>query len=153
MADMHVSGKSSPPAAAQSADDVAVISRLREAQVRVKREKLAQLKEGLADREQLRARLEKFESVQSRVHQLEVELSDREAAHRGVIQQLEQAMAERDRRIGEFDANVAVQAEELRGAQQAGQAAEQAREVMEQEVRVQREHIAQLNEGLADRER
>jgi len=38
MADMHV-GKSSPPAPqAQSADDVAVISRLREAQVRVKRE-------------------------------------------------------------------------------------------------------------------
>ncbi|MDH5337803.1 MAG: hypothetical protein OEW20_15965, partial [Nitrospira sp.] len=50
----------------------------------------------------LRARLEKFESVQSRVHQLEVELSDREAAHRGVIQQLEQAIGERDRRIEEL---------------------------------------------------
>jgi len=123
-----------------------------EQEVRVQREHIAQLNEGLADREELRARLKMLESAQSRVHQLEVELSDREAAHRGVIQQLEQAMTERDRRIGEFDANVAVQAEELRGAQQACQAAEQAREVMEQEVRVQREHIAQLNEGLADRE-
>src|SRR5262245_18312941 len=39
MTDLHVSGKS-PPAAtpSQSADDVAVIGRLREAQVRVKRE-------------------------------------------------------------------------------------------------------------------
>ena len=123
-----------------------------EQEVRVQREHIAQLNEGLADREQLRARLEKFESVQSRVHQLEVELSDREAAHRGVIQQLEQSIAERDRRMSEFDANAAAQGEELRGAQQACQAAEQAREVMEQEVRVQREHIAQLNEGLADRE-
>ena len=123
-----------------------------EQEVRVQREHIAQLNEGLADREQLRARLEKFEAVQSRVHQLEVELSDREAAHRGVIQQLEQAIIERDRRMSEFDANLAAQVEELRGAQQARQAAEQAREVMEQEVRVQREHIAQLNEGLADRE-
>ncbi len=123
-----------------------------EQEVRVQREHIAQLNEGLADRDELRARLKKLESAQSRVHQLEVELSDREAAHRGVIQQLEQSIGERDRRIGEFDADVAAQAEALRGAQQAGQAAEQAREVMEQEVRVQREHIAQLNEGLADRE-
>jgi predicted flap endonuclease-1-like 5' DNA nuclease len=36
------------------------------------------------------------------VHQLEVELSDREAAHRGLIQQLEEAIAERDRRIEEL---------------------------------------------------
>jgi predicted flap endonuclease-1-like 5' DNA nuclease len=118
----------------------------------VQREHIAQLNEGLADRDELRARLKQFESMQSRVHQLEVELSDREAAHRGVIQQLEQAIAERDRRMSEFDANVAAQAEALRGSQQACQAAEQAREVMEQEVRVQREHIAQLNEGLADRD-
>ena len=73
-----------------------------EQEVRVQREHIAQLNEGLADREQLRARLEKFELVQSRVHQLEVELSDREAAHRGVIQQLEQSLAERDRRIEEL---------------------------------------------------
>src|SRR5262245_38338605 len=38
MTDMHSSGKSSPPVASQSADDVAVIGRLREAQIRVKRE-------------------------------------------------------------------------------------------------------------------
>jgi predicted flap endonuclease-1-like 5' DNA nuclease len=73
-----------------------------EQEVRVQREHIAQLNEGLADREQLRARMEKLESAQSRVHQLEVELSDREAAHRGVIQQLEQSMAERDRRIEEL---------------------------------------------------
>ncbi|MGZ8381869.1 MAG: hypothetical protein ACXW4C_09270 [Nitrospira sp.] len=73
-----------------------------EQEVRVQREHIAQLNEGLADREQLRARLEKLESVQSRVHQLEVELSDREAAHRSVIQQLEQSIGERDRRIEEL---------------------------------------------------
>jgi predicted flap endonuclease-1-like 5' DNA nuclease len=73
-----------------------------EQEVRVQREHIAQLNEGLADRDELRVRLKTFEAVQSRVHQLEVELSDREAAHRGVIQQLEQAIVERDRRIEEL---------------------------------------------------
>ncbi len=82
-----------------------------------------------------------------------MELSDREAAHRGIIQQLERSLAERDRRFSEVDAATIAQAEELRGAQQAGRAADQAREVMEQEIRVLREHITQLNEGLADRDR
>jgi predicted flap endonuclease-1-like 5' DNA nuclease len=46
--------------------------------------------------------VKKLESTQDRVHQLEVELSDREAAHRGMIQQLERALADRDHRIGEL---------------------------------------------------
>ncbi len=122
-------------------------------EIRVLREQITQLNEGLADRDRLRAQVKQLEAVQSRVHQLEVELSDREATHRGTIQQLERSITERDRRIGEFDAIAAAQAEELRGAQQACRAADQAREVMEQEIRVLREHIAQLNEGLADRDR
>ncbi len=56
----------------------------------------------MADRDQLRTQVKKLEATQSRVHQLEVELSDREAAHRGVIQQLEQSLAERDQRIDEL---------------------------------------------------
>ena len=107
----------------------------------------------MADRDRLRTQVKQFETLQDRVHQLEVELSDREAAHRGTIQQLEQALADRDRRIGEFDASVAAQMDELRGAQQSRQAAEQAREVLKEEIRVLRDHIAQLNEGLADRDR
>ena len=71
-------------------------------EIRVLREQIAQLNEGLAHRERLRARVQKLEATQDRVHQLEVELSDREAAHRGIIQQLEQALAERDRRIDEL---------------------------------------------------
>ncbi|OQW37619.1 MAG: hypothetical protein A4E19_13150 [Nitrospira sp. SG-bin1] len=121
-------------------------------EIRVLRDHVTQLNEGLADRDQVRARMEKLESAQDRVHLLEVELSDREAAHRRRIQQLEQVLAERDRRIGEFDAAAAAQLDELRGAQQASQTAEQAREVLKEEIRVLRDHIAQLNEGLADRE-
>jgi predicted flap endonuclease-1-like 5' DNA nuclease len=73
-----------------------------EQEIRVLRDHIAQLNEGLADRDQLRIRLEKLESAQDRVHQLEVELSDREATHRGTIQQLERTVAERDRRIDEL---------------------------------------------------
>ncbi|CUS34651.1 hypothetical protein COMA2_180001 [Candidatus Nitrospira nitrificans] len=73
-----------------------------EQEVRAQREHIAQLNEGLADREQLRARLEKLETVHDRIRQLEVELSDREATHRSVIQQLEQALTERDQRIEEL---------------------------------------------------
>ncbi|MBX3305579.1 MAG: hypothetical protein KF751_05930 [Nitrospira sp.] len=122
-------------------------------EIRVLREQIVQLNEGLADRDRLRTQVEKLESAQARIHQLEVELSDREAAHRGIIQQLERSLAERDHRINEVDATAIAQADELRAAQQACRAADQAREVMEQEVRVLREHIAQLNDGLADRDR
>ncbi|MBS0152336.1 MAG: hypothetical protein JSR31_15490 [Nitrospira sp.] len=122
-------------------------------EIRVLRGQIARLNEELADRDQVRVRMEKLESAQDRVHQLEVELSDREAAHRGTLQQLEQALAERDRRISEFDSLAAVQADEVQDALEAGRTAEQAREVMKEEIRVLREQIAQLNEGLAHRER
>ncbi|MBS0184384.1 MAG: hypothetical protein JSS39_18510, partial [Nitrospira sp.] len=72
---------------------------------------------------------------------------------RGTLQQFEQSLVERDRRISEVDANAAAQVAELRGAQQACQTAEQTHEVLKEEIRVLREHIAQLNEGLADRDR
>ncbi|HWF59534.1 MAG TPA: hypothetical protein VN666_04400 [Nitrospira sp.] len=124
-----------------------------EQEIRVLREHITQLNEGLADRDRLRAQVEKLGSAQDRIHQLEVELSDREASHRGTIQQLERSMGERDRRISEIDASTAAQAEALRAAQQACRTTDQAREVMEQEIRVLREHITQLNEGLADRDR
>uniref|UniRef100_UPI0011815492 hypothetical protein n=1 Tax=Nitrospira cf. moscoviensis SBR1015 TaxID=96242 RepID=UPI0011815492 len=122
-------------------------------EIRVLREHVAQLNEGMADREHVRVRMEKLESAQDRVHLLEVELSDREAAHRRRIQQLEQLLVERDQRIGEFDASAAAQADELRSAQQACQTAEQTREILKEEIRVLREQIAQLNESLPARER
>ncbi|TKB63036.1 MAG: hypothetical protein E8D48_07075 [Nitrospira sp.] len=122
-------------------------------EIRVLREHIAQLNESIADRDHLRARVEKLESVQDRVHQLEVELSDREAAHRGALQQFEQSLVERDHRIREFDGNMAVRIDELRGAQQACHAAEHTQEVLKEEIRVLRDHIAQLNNDLADRDR
>ncbi len=121
-------------------------------EIRVLREQIAQLNEGLAQRDRLRAQVKKLEATQDRVHQLEIELSDREAAHRGTILQLEQALAERDQRIDAFGASAAAQADELRGAQQAYQTAEQTRDVLKEEIRVLREQITQLNEGLADRD-
>ncbi|MBI5673311.1 MAG: hypothetical protein HZC50_08745 [Nitrospirae bacterium] len=122
-------------------------------EIRVLREHIAQLNESIADRDHLRARVEKLESVQDRVHQLEVELSDREAAHRGVLQQFEQSLVERDHRISEFDNNMAARVDELRGAQQTCHAAEHTQEVLKEEIRVLRDHIAQLNNDLADRDR
>ncbi|MDC8450486.1 MAG: hypothetical protein LV473_19315 [Nitrospira sp.] len=122
-------------------------------EIRVLREHIAQLHEGLADRDHFRARVEKLESMQDRVHQLEVELSDREAAHRGALQQFEQSLAERDGRISEFDKYMAVHTDELRGAQQACHAAEQTQEVLKEEIRVLRDQITQLNKDLADRDR
>ncbi|MGZ8381866.1 MAG: hypothetical protein ACXW4C_09255, partial [Nitrospira sp.] len=71
-------------------------------EIRVLRDHIAQLNEGLADRDRLRAEVEKFAKVRDRVHQLEVELSDREAAHRGTLKQIEKTLAERDRRIEEL---------------------------------------------------
>ena len=124
-----------------------------EREVGVLREHIAQLNEGLADRDRLRTQVKQLETAQDRIHQLEIELSDREAAHRSTIQQLEQALADRDRQISEFDTHAETQAEDLRAAHQASQSAEQAREVLKEEIRILREEIAQLNEGLADRDR
>ena len=150
LAAAHVDELHGAQQACQTAEQAREI--LRE-EIRVLREQIAQLNEGLADRDYVRVRMEKLESAQDRVHQLEVELSDREAAHRGTIQQLEQSMAERDRRISEFDSLSAAQANEVQDALEAYRTAEQAREVMKEEIRVLREQIAQLNEGLAHRER
>ena len=73
-----------------------------EREVGVLREHIAQLNEGLADRDRLRTQVKQLETAQDRIHQLEIELSDREAAHRTTIQQLEQFLVERDRRIEEL---------------------------------------------------
>lgn len=140
-------------AARQTSQSAEQAREVMEREVSALRDHIAQLNEGLADRDRLRSQVKQLETAQDRIHQLEVELSDREAAHRTTIQQLERALAERDQRIGEVDANAAAHMDELRDAQQASQAAEQAREVLKEEIRVLRDHIAQLNEGLADRER
>ncbi|HBR52250.1 MAG TPA: hypothetical protein DEA71_19510, partial [Nitrospira sp.] len=100
-----------------------------------------------ADRDRLRTQVKQLDAAQDRIHQLEVELSDREAAHRSTILQLEHSLAERDQRISVFDTQAESQAEDLRAAHQASQSAEQAREVLKEEIRVLRDHIAQLNEG------
>jgi uncharacterized protein (DUF3084 family) len=76
-----------------------------------------------------RALFQELESLISRVHELEVELSDRDAAHRNTLQQLEQTLAERDRRISEFDSFAAAQADEVRDTLETCRTAEQAREV------------------------
>jgi len=140
-------------AAQQTCQSAEQAREVMEREVSALQDHIAQLNEGLADRDRLRAQVKELQAAQDRIHQLEVELSDREAAHRTMIQQLERALAERDQRIGESDASAAIQMDELRDAQQACQAAEQAREVLKEEIRVLRDHIAQLNEGLADRDR
>jgi chromosome segregation ATPase len=68
-------------------------------EIRVLREHIAQLNEGITDRNYLRAQVERLESAQGRMHQLEAELRDREAAHRGTLQQLERALAARAQQI------------------------------------------------------
>lgn len=73
-------------------------------EVRVLREHIAQLNDGLADRDLLRANMKNLESMQDRVHQLERELSDREAAHHITIQQLERSVTERDRQLEKLEA-------------------------------------------------
>ena len=152
--DSHAAAQADELHSAHQARQAAEQAReVQEQEIRVLRDHIAQLNEGLAERDRLREHLKQFESVQGRVHQLEVELSDREAAHRGTIKQLEKTLAERDRRIGEFDTRLAAQVEEFHAAQQACQTAEQAQEVLKEEVRVLRDHIAQLNEGLSDRDR
>ncbi|MDC8450867.1 MAG: hypothetical protein LV473_21285, partial [Nitrospira sp.] len=120
---------------------------------RVLQNQIAQLNEDLVERDRLRAQLKKLESVQGRVHQLEIELSDREAAHRGTLKQFEQSLAERDRRISKFDANAAAQTDKLHEAQQVCRTAERAQDVMKEENRVLRDQITQLNKDLADRDR
>ena len=122
-------------------------------EIRVLRDHIAQLNEGLADRDRLRAEVEKLAKVRDRVHQLEVELSDREAAHRGTLQQVEQSLAERDGQISELNRSAVAQLDEIRVAQLAYQDAEHAQEVLKEDIQVLHNRIAQLNEDLADRDR
>lgn len=51
----------------------------------------------------LRARVEELEPAQGRVHWLEVQLSDRDTEHRAALHQLDNQLAERDKRISELE--------------------------------------------------
>ncbi len=148
-AETHTEDLRAAHQASQSAEQAREV--LKE-EIRVLRDHIAQLNEGLADRDRLRAQVKQLDAAQDRIHQLEVELSDREAAHRSTILQLERSLAERDQRISVLDTQAETHTEDLRAAHQASQSAEQAREVLKEEIRVLRDHITQLNEGLADRD-
>ena len=51
----------------------------------------------------LRARVEELEPAQGRVHWLEVQLSDRDTEHRAALHQLDNQLAQRDKRISELE--------------------------------------------------
>ena len=63
--------------------------------------RVAELNAAIAEADRLRARVEELEPAQGRVHWLEVQLSDRDAEHRAALHQLNNQLAERDRRIDE----------------------------------------------------
>jgi predicted flap endonuclease-1-like 5' DNA nuclease len=65
--------------------------------------RLAELEATLTEVTRLRVRVEELEAAQGRVHWLEVQLSDRDAEHRTALHQLNDQLAERDRRIGELE--------------------------------------------------
>ena len=56
-----------------------------------------------ADIDRLRTRIQELEPAQSRVHWLEVQLSERDTQHRTALHEVEQRLAERDRHIGELE--------------------------------------------------
>lgn len=64
---------------------------------------IAELEAAAPATNQLRARVEELEAAQGRVHWLEVQLSDRDTEHRSVLHELNNQLAERDRRIGELE--------------------------------------------------
>ena len=66
-------------------------------------ERLAVLEHHLADTDQLRTRIQELEPAQGRVHWLEVQLSERDTQHRTALHEIERQLADRDRRIGEFE--------------------------------------------------
>ena len=72
-------------------------------EVRVLREHIAQLNDGLADRELLRANMQNVESMQDRINHLEKELTDRETARLNTVQKLEHSLAERDRQMKKIE--------------------------------------------------
>ena len=65
--------------------------------------RVAELDTTIAEAERLRARVEELEPAQGRVHWLEVQLSDRDVEHRAALHQLNNQLAERDRRIDELE--------------------------------------------------
>src|SRR5512146_276275 len=65
-------------------------------------QRLADSEARLAETDRLRALVEEMEPAQGRVHWLEVQLSEKEAQHRGAVHQLMEQLAARDRRIAEL---------------------------------------------------
>jgi predicted flap endonuclease-1-like 5' DNA nuclease len=55
------------------------------------------------DIDRLRTRIQELEPAQGRVHWLEVQLSERDTQYRTALHEVERQLAERDRRIGEFE--------------------------------------------------
>jgi predicted flap endonuclease-1-like 5' DNA nuclease len=66
-------------------------------------QRVAELEASVAEADRLRARMEELEPAQGRVHWLEVQLCDRDAEHRAALHQLNNQLADRERRIGELE--------------------------------------------------
>jgi predicted flap endonuclease-1-like 5' DNA nuclease len=84
--------------------DVAV----KDEDIRAKEQEILVLQQRLKEEEslvdhvtRLQTKLDELEPAQGRVHWLEVQLSEKEAAHRNVVTRLEQELAGRDRRLAE----------------------------------------------------
>jgi predicted flap endonuclease-1-like 5' DNA nuclease len=65
-------------------------------------QRLADLEGRLAEVDRLRAQVAELEPAQGRVHWLEVQLSEKDAKHRGALHQLKEELAARDHRIAEL---------------------------------------------------
>lgn len=65
--------------------------------------RLTEAEGSLAQLERLRAQVVEMEPAQGRVHWLEVQLTGKDAEHRAALHQLDNQLAERDRRIGELE--------------------------------------------------
>ncbi len=65
--------------------------------------RLTEAEGSLAELERLRAQVAEMEPAQGRVHWLEVQLTGKDAEHRAALHQLDNQLAERDRRIGELE--------------------------------------------------
>ena len=65
--------------------------------------RIAEMEAASAENDRLHARVEELEPAQGRVHWLEVQLCDRDTEHRIALHQLENQLADRERRIGELE--------------------------------------------------